>query len=58
MRPARLIFLHLMLILGLHIPLYWRLPEDSDLSLKRVAECKFKCNLRIYFVHILVHKKD
>jgi len=40
-------------MLVLHIPLYFCLHEDDDLSLKHVEGCKFMYTLKLY-VHMLV----
>ena len=37
--------------------MYWRLPEDGDISLQSVAEFVFRDNLKFYkiYVHMLVY---
>ena len=35
----------------IYTPLYWHLPGDRDLSLKRVGGLKFVYDLRLYYAH-------
>jgi len=41
-------------VLVLHIPLYFCLHEDDDLSLKHVEGSKFMYTLKLYYVYMLV----
>ena len=48
-----IIIVHVGLLL-FHIPLYLRLDDDGDLSLKRVWRCKLMYNVQFSSVHVLV----